>query len=237
VEGDAENILLPALARKIGRPLSKYGVSIVNVGHRGLFRYSRILQRADNTPLPIPVALLPDRDIPPDAAKALVGDRSTEGEWETANKDAHITALQAHAGGAVAAFPSQQWTLEFDIARQPACAGWMHEAIQLAKGRAGLSREQIIVAARAEVTAWQADPTRTADDIAVGIYAPLYKRQVSKAQVAEQLAKIIDELPTDPQFAEKLTPYLVSAIAHVTRVATEPAPAAAQANAQAPVQV
>src|SRR3546814_4429225 len=35
VEGEAENILLPAIAELLGRPLSKYGVSIVNVGHRG----------------------------------------------------------------------------------------------------------------------------------------------------------------------------------------------------------
>jgi len=224
VEGDAENILLPALARKIGRPLSKHGVSIVNVGHRGLFRYSRILQRADNTLLPIPVSLLPDRDIPPDAAKPLVGDRETEGEWEQADKDAHVAALRNHAGESVEAFPSPQWTLEYDIARQPACAAWVHEAIQLAKGRAGLSQDQIIVAARAEITAWQADATKTADDIAVRIYEPLYKRQVSKAQVAEQLAKIIDELPADPEFATKLPAYLVSAITHVTNL-----PAAAPA--------
>lgn len=45
VEGDGENLLLPAIAEKLGVPLSRHGVSIVNVGHRGLFRYSRILQR------------------------------------------------------------------------------------------------------------------------------------------------------------------------------------------------
>jgi putative ATP-dependent endonuclease of OLD family len=64
VEGDAENILLPAIAEKIGLPLGKHGVSIVNVGHRGLFRYSRIFQRRDNSKVPVPVALIPDRDIP-----------------------------------------------------------------------------------------------------------------------------------------------------------------------------
>src|SRR5208283_2263909 len=56
VEGDAENLLLPAIAAKLGRPFGKYGVSLVNVGHRGLFRYSRILQRADDARMPIPVA-------------------------------------------------------------------------------------------------------------------------------------------------------------------------------------
>ncbi len=59
VEGDAENLLLPAIAAKLGRPLGKHGVSLVNVGHRGLFRYSRILQRADEAKMPVPVALIP----------------------------------------------------------------------------------------------------------------------------------------------------------------------------------
>src|SRR5208337_2176056 len=81
VEGDAENLLMPAIAAKLGRPFGKYGVSLVNVGHRGLFRYSRILQRADGSVMPIPVALTPDRDIPPDVAKTLVGDRQTEGDY------------------------------------------------------------------------------------------------------------------------------------------------------------
>ena len=36
VEGDAENILLPALATLIGRDFTEHGVSIVNVGSVGL---------------------------------------------------------------------------------------------------------------------------------------------------------------------------------------------------------
>lgn len=49
VEGDAENLLLPAIAEKLGRSFSANGVSVVNVGHVGLFRYSRILRR-NNAP-------------------------------------------------------------------------------------------------------------------------------------------------------------------------------------------
>jgi putative ATP-dependent endonuclease of OLD family len=230
VEGDGENLLLPALARKLGKPLSKHGVSIVNVGHRGLFRYSRILQRADGSRTPIAVALLPDRDIPPDVAKIMVGkSRATEGEYSPAEIASHIDKLTVNAGGSVKAFVSEQWTLEFDIARRPACARWMHQAVQLAKGRADMTHEQISAAAIAEVTAWQADATKTADEIAVSIYAPLYKRQVSKAETAEQLAKILDELPVDPDFAAKLPPYIVAAIDHVTQGNAPPAPDATSA--------
>ena len=226
VEGDAENILLPAIARKIDKSFGKYGVSIVNVGHRGLFRYSRILQRSDDTAMPVPVALIPDRDIPPDAAKALIGEREVEGEWEADALTAHMQSLAKEEGGSVRAFPSPQWTLEFDLARTPACAALMHQAIKLAKGSAQMTTAQIIAAANAEVTAWQADPRRSADDIATEIYAPLYKRQVSKAMVAEQLAALIDKLADGAaEFRAKLPGYLVEAIDYATGAAQGQAPA------------
>lgn len=74
VEGDAEYILLPVLAQLLGYPLDKYGVSIVNVGHTGLFRYSRIFmrKRKENSEcrenMGVKVACITDLDIPPQAA-------------------------------------------------------------------------------------------------------------------------------------------------------------------------
>jgi len=217
VEGDAENILLPAVARKIGKPFEKHGVSIVKVGHRGLFRYSRILQRADDTEMPVPTALIPDRDIPPDVAKRLVGKRKTESEWDAGRKQNHLANLRRDDGGCVMAFPSEQWTLEYDLARRPECATLVHQAIKLAKGESGKTRQQIADAAKAKVAAWQADNTKSADDIAVLIFAPLSKKTgVSKAEVAQNLAQIIDELPDGAAtFRAKLPPYLVGAIDYV----------------------
>ena len=49
VEGDAEAILMPVLAKLIGRDLTEHGVSIVNVGGKGLRRFSRIFQRQDES--------------------------------------------------------------------------------------------------------------------------------------------------------------------------------------------
>lgn len=220
VEGDAENILLPAVARKIGRPLGKHGVSIVKVGHRGLFRYSRILQRADNSAMPIPVALLLDRDIPPDQAKQLVGDRETEGEWVAADKEAYITNLSKDAGGSVKSFASPQWTLEFDLAKDPRFAGLMHQAVQLAKGSRVKTRAQICADAVAEVAGWQADPAKSAEAIAVRIFEPLFKKYVSKAEAAEQLARLIDELSDDVRvFREKVPAYIIDAIDYTTGAA------------------
>ena len=219
VEGDAENILLPAIARKLGRPLGKHGVSIVNVGHRGLFRYSRILQRADDTSMPIPVALIPDRDIPPDEARELVGEeRRTEGQFSEEDRAAHMTTLRKHDGGCVKSFISEQWTLEFDLARQEELAILVHQACKLAKGSARRTREQLKADAVADVEGWQAEG-QSASEIAVVIYWDLYKRNVSKAEVAEQLARLIDELDDDvATFRSKLPAYLIAAIDFATGV-------------------
>lgn len=77
--------------------------------------------------------------------------------------------------------------------------------------RAGFRRDQ------AEVAALQADNTKSADDVAVVIFEPLFKRRVSKTVVAEQLAALIDaSSDTAAEFAAKLPTYIVDAIEHVT---------------------
>lgn len=64
VEGDAENLLIPAIAQAIGRPLNNYGVSIVNVGNTAYKRYVKIFQRTDNKNFNIPISIVSDLDIP-----------------------------------------------------------------------------------------------------------------------------------------------------------------------------
>ncbi|WP_270620094.1 ATP-dependent nuclease [Paenibacillus macerans] len=66
VEGDAENLLLPAIAEAIERPLYKFGVSIVNVGNLAFKRYSSIFLREDkNKLMNFPVSIITDLDIKP----------------------------------------------------------------------------------------------------------------------------------------------------------------------------
>jgi putative ATP-dependent endonuclease of OLD family len=217
VEGDAENILLPAIARRMGRPLEAHGVSIVNVGHVGLFRYSRILQRAAEPLLPLPVALLHDRDVPPDAAKALVGERLTESQWEPDKLAARIAGMRSEDGQGVRAFVSEQWTLEFDLALRPQIAPLLHRAIHLARYKR--ARDVLVAEATAEFAGWQREVGGDEVTLAVKIFEPLHLKKVSKAEVAEQLADLIDTLtvPTE-EFRAQLPPYLVAAIRHVTGV-------------------
>ncbi|WP_370193337.1 ATP-dependent nuclease [Aurantimonas coralicida] len=218
VEGDGEHLLLPAIAEKLGRPLSRHGVSLVNVGHRGLFRYSRILQRHAGVAVPVPVALIPDRDIPPPEAKGLVGNRKTENELTGVEIAARLATLRRDIGDPVDAFIADSWTLEFDLALQPELAESVHQAVQLAKTTSRKPAWLAKVRADASTTyaAWKAGGLSTVA-IAVKIYQPVHDKQASKAEVAEQLAAILRKRDDTPaQMRDRLPPYLVRAIDYVT---------------------
>lgn len=230
VEGDAENILLPVAAKCIGRSFSRNGVSIVNVGSRGLFRYSRIFQRVGGADLPIRVACIADRDVVPDVVD-YAGDSRKEAAYGTGEIDEIANALQHDDSTYVRTFISPKWTLEYDIAY----CGFnkrldyaMHLSVQLAKkqkgrdGRGnpiGLSEaevRQVKVCAWRELNRWKRDGLG-AEEVAARIYEPLKRRQASKAVAAQFLAEYLDSLSlSEERMRSRLPPYLVHAIDHVT---------------------
>ncbi len=63
VEGDAENLLIPAIAELMDRHLHKHGVSIVNVGSTAYKRYVNIFKRKDEKTFDIPIAVISDLDV------------------------------------------------------------------------------------------------------------------------------------------------------------------------------
>jgi len=138
VEGDAENILLPTLARLIGRDFTEHGVSVVNVGGVGLRRYARIFQRNKVDAygaLDISVACVADMDVMPDCAPAILGKVAEDKDWPAtsgrrwhAKRDfVNASALEDRrerikakaSGQKVETFVSDEWTLEYDLALGP----------------------------------------------------------------------------------------------------------------------
>lgn len=63
VEGDAENIMIPTIARILGKDLHQYGVSIVNVGSTAYKRYVKIFERKDGKPFGMPISIISDLDV------------------------------------------------------------------------------------------------------------------------------------------------------------------------------
>jgi len=62
VEGWAEEILVPIIAKKIGLDLVKHEISIINVGNLGFSHYYKIFSRKDGLGMDIPISVITDCD-------------------------------------------------------------------------------------------------------------------------------------------------------------------------------
>jgi putative ATP-dependent endonuclease of the OLD family len=244
VEGDAENLVIPTLAEYIGFPIHKHGLSIVNVGSTALLRYAKIFQRKDGNGIGIKVSCITDRDIPPQEAKeftyevkrrvtgvveqvSLLSDnRKTEDEYSTQEIAEIVSKKKAkYSGGDVQVFLPNTWTLEYEIARS-CLRNVIHKAILLALAtndlQVDISKEifkGITEKIEQDLERWNTEG-KSDIEIAVEIYAPLERKQASKAVVAQIFSRILNnskvdvaEILKDPHLK-----YLVDAIKYVTNV-------------------
>ena len=223
VEGPSESILLPTLAKLLGRPLSEYGISVVNVGNRAFLRYARIFQREDERVMPVRVACLVDQDIVPSSVDYVEPRRLMEAEMSAEQVLEHIERLRANDSGPVRTFVSDWWTLEYDLARA-GLVRLVHKAARLAKkvrGRSdALSREEkdtVLQDAEQDLDSWEAEGL-DAEAIAALVYKPLYGRQASKPETAQFLAQLLDESNlTRDELSVCLPRYILDALEYVTQ--------------------
>lgn len=243
VEGDAENLIIPTLADYIGYPLHKYGVSIVNVGSTGLLRYAKIFQRKGGEGIGIKVSCITDRDIPPKEAsefsfevlnrktneketRYLVTEKRTEENFTKEQIEQKVSDKKAkYGGGDIQVFLPITWTLEYEIARS-CLRNTIHKSILLALATNDLQEviskeifDQINDQLEKDILKW-AEESKSDIEIAVLIYAPLERKQASKAVVAQIFSRILTkskidvaEILKDPHLK-----YLVDAIKYVTNV-------------------
>ncbi len=135
VEGDGENILLPEIARLLGRPLENYGVSIVKYDNSGSWkRFARLFLRSgrDSNPSewhPSKICVLRDLDLWPDCAEEKddgnpygfkKSNNRNQQYWrkncddEQQRKNAHIDGLNRQN---IKVNISDDWTFEFCLAK------------------------------------------------------------------------------------------------------------------------
>ncbi|WP_435210364.1 ATP-dependent nuclease [Streptomyces sp. bgisy034] len=213
VEGDAEAIFLPALAQAVGRSFNECGVSIVNVGSVGLFRYSRIFQR-DGAQIPVTVACIRDRDlVPAGTPEDMRGKLKCSAEMGAEKIDKHVKSLMDEDSGNVRTFVSDHWTLEYDLA----AASWtmatlMNQAVRSAvasknKWPTAERLAELDGEAQLEVQQWKESGTSLAD-AALAIYKPLRLNEASKTVAAQHAARLLHSTPVK---VEDVPPYLVAA--------------------------
>lgn len=227
VEGDAEAILLPVLAKLLGIDLTEHGVSIVNVGGRGLRRFSRILQRrsADASVLSVPVACLADMDVMPDCAPTILGLVSGDDDekWSSSKRrwkalrdfdgngktreqalEEWRARLQSADGQSVKTFVADYWTLEYDLAFC-GLAEDVYVAAALALNDDPLNEEKkqradVEVAARTDFKKIETAANGDHTVLSTRGYQLLYSGGASKAIAAQYLAKMLRDQGKAPDF-------------------------------------
>ncbi len=218
VEGDAEAILLPVLAKLMGIDLTERGVSIVNVGGKGLRRFSRIFQRRNEASpiLSVPVACVADMDVMPDCAPIILGlvTGNDDEKWKNPKRrwkahcdfsgngktpDQALSEWRAHLqfddGQSVKTFVADQWTLEYDLA----FCGLAEEVYVAAKlainddliNRKKKIRADVETSARAEFKEMEVAAKGNYAVLCSQVYALFYSGGASKAIAAQYLAETL----------------------------------------------
>ncbi len=220
VEGDGESILLPTIARLLGRDLTEHGVSIVNVGGTGLRRYARILQRRDATKgvLTIPTACLADMDVMPDCAPAILDMVANDADpkwasprrkWrvkkefgaDAAEQLDGLTARRNRLGVGdmqnVKTFVADEWTLEYDLAFAGLAEDVYIAAVLAANddplNDAKKARAAVEFEAKAAYAALEAAAAGSRDVLSSHVYEMFSSKRASKAIAAQYLAELLTE--------------------------------------------
>ena len=214
VEGWSEELLLPALAKRIGHDLTKKGISIVNVGNTAFLRYAKIFQRKINPEMAIPVSVVTDIDIKPE-------------KEDHDNVEEKIKKLtEKYDGQNVKTFVSPHWTLEYCIALSEKLRKPFYKAVLLAlleqKQDSGTQNTDKYQNAIDDIDNHFNGWTGNSEDIALLIYKQvlgeekifeLCKEKVKKPIIAQYFAKIIDEdLEPNDIKGEDSIQYLIKAI-------------------------
>lgn len=114
VEGWAEEILLPSMAKAIGINLTEKGVSVVNIGHTGFDHYAKIYLRNIEPFMNIPVAVITDSDV---REYEKNGDNYIKRDANTVQQETQqkIDSINRQAEQNVKYFPAPNWTLEYSL--------------------------------------------------------------------------------------------------------------------------
>ena len=190
VEGWAEELILPALAKKIGISLTQKGISIVNVGSTAFLRYCKIFQREDDKNMFIPVAVITDLDIKPDEYKKIDSRKEIKTE-EDFNIDNEISKKKEKLEGqSVRVFISPHWTLEYCLMLDSKLRVLLIDAIKFVFDEENRG-ERALQNLEKEI---KDILTKTSDTkIATYLYHRMFlERKISKASVAQYFAELLE---------------------------------------------
>ena len=195
VEGMAEEILLPALAKNLGKSFTKSEVSIVNVGSTAYLHFARILMRNDGKQLNYPVAVVTDADVRPD----------DNGEFNEEKENQKIESItkKLEPNDYVKLFLATHWTLEWCLFKSNALSDMFMRVCRKVHSRT------------------EEFKSTDESDFEKGLIEKLQKRKKSgldKVGIATLMALEIDKLNEPINYTEDdAAMYLIKAINHVCK--------------------
>ncbi|HEY0980205.1 MAG TPA: AAA family ATPase [Candidatus Paceibacterota bacterium] len=185
VEGWAEEILIPSIAKKMGIDLTEKGVTVINIGNLGFSNYTNIFLRQSGSPMNIPVAVVTDVDVPR-YQKDLVLDGdgkpvkvAGKNQYEFAKIDtatveaetiAKIPTIEARSEENVKFFVAPQWTLEYSLLNSSCLSDSF----------------KMVVEAIHTGTNWT-------DDFEKSLAEKLINKGLKKTEIAYKLANLLDK--------------------------------------------
>lgn len=169
VEGWAEEILLPSIAKAIGINLTEKGVSIVNIGHTGFDHYAKIYLRQAEPNIKIPVAIITDSDI---REYEKSGDDFVKRDANTIQQETQqkIIDINGKAEQNVKYFPAPNWTLEYSLFKSTSLTTVFQNAVKAIHKK----------------TDWNTDFEKA-------LAEKLINKGLKKTEIAYQIANVIDE--------------------------------------------
>lgn len=210
VEGWAEEIILPAIARKIGKNFTAKEVSIVNVGSTAYMRYAKIFMRQNQERMGCKVAIVTDMDVRPN---------DENGEFNVEEETAKRISITSQVN--IAGYPeigwyiAEHWTLEWCLFQSAKLGGLFRQAVNSSHPRIdGFKKEADGVHFNEEnFKSELIDRLRKYKIGADGKHIKI--DSIDKVGVAYHLAQLIDKSDVDLSNMEGDTvKYLVDAINH-----------------------
>jgi len=213
VEGWAEELLLPILAKKIGINLTEKGISIVNIGSTAFLRYAKIFMRNNEPNMKMPVAIVTDLDLKPkeyENFKGIVNVKTKKRNlcitgFSIAEikvyKDKRILKYDN-----VETFISKNWTLEYCFALSANLRKPFYKSVLMAlltqkqekSVRKLTNYKQAIFNIEQHFDNWSKDKEIIAFEIYMQILGELKildlcKEKISKTIIAQHFTKILED--------------------------------------------
>lgn len=211
VEGWAEEILLPTIAKKMGKDFTGKEVSIVNVGSTAYMRYAKIFMRRDRVEMGCKVSIVTDLDIRPndddgafDAAKEVEKRRSITNQVDVTDYPD------------ISWFIAEHWTLEWCLFCSDKLRGLFRQAVNEVHPRTeGFKKDD---EGHFNEYAFKNELTNRLRKYKLGADGKhISVDSIDKVEVAYHLAQLIekDEHLAFGDMAGDTAKYLVDAINHV----------------------